>query len=193
MSSAISTRPAESDADSGLRPWQFFLLAALACACAVAWMVRSQGVMVIVLLTVLMGTVAAAGLAAYRTVQPLISGDDDRTAMAGGRARAALDREKILTLRAIKELEFDRAMWKLSDDDFREMSGRLRTRAARLIQQLESGGGYRDRIEKDLARRLGEQTPSQDAHPRAAGASCATCATLNDADARFCKSCGARL
>ena len=51
--------------------------------------------------------------------------------MIGQRTRAALEREKMLSLRAIKELEFDKAMGKVSDDDFREMSGPLRSRAPR--------------------------------------------------------------
>ena len=38
------------------------------------------------------------------------------------RARAALEREKTLVLRSIKELEFDRAMGKLSPRDFDEMA-----------------------------------------------------------------------
>jgi hypothetical protein len=40
----------------------------------------------------------------------------------------------MLALRSIKELEFDRAMGRVSDDDFKEKSGRLRTRAARLFR-----------------------------------------------------------
>ena len=69
-----------------------------------------------------MAATALVGMAALRAVRPLVSPEDDRTAMVGQRTRAALEREKMLTLRAIKELEFDRAMGKLSDDDFREMS-----------------------------------------------------------------------
>ena len=42
--------------------------------------------------------------------------------MLGGRTRAALEREKALVLRSIKELEFDRAMGKVSEKDFAEMS-----------------------------------------------------------------------
>ena len=79
--------------------------------------------------------------------------------MIGERTKAALEREKMLALRAIKELEFDRAMGKLSDEDWREMSGRLRGRASRLMRQLDAGAGYRDQIERDLAKRLGSPTP----------------------------------
>jgi hypothetical protein len=192
MSSATSTKtpasgtePSEPAADQGLRPWQFFVLAALACATALTWLQRTQGPTAVILLTVVMGAIALAAMAMLRTVQPLVSADVDRTAMVGERTRAALEREKALTLRAIKELEFDRAMKRLSDDDFNEMSARLRARAGRLIRQLDAGSGYRERIEKDLAKRLGER-------PVVAHA-CTACATVNDPDARFCKGCGAKL
>jgi hypothetical protein len=113
-----------------LQPWQFFVLAALGCATAVTFITRGQGVTSVVLLAVLMATAALIGLATLRTVRPLVSAEDDRTAMVGHRTRVALEREKMLALRSIKELEFDRAMGKLSDADWKEMSGRLRARAA---------------------------------------------------------------
>ena len=218
MSSATSTKGAPSgayrtvptsppaDADQGLRPWQFFVLAALACATAVTWLARSQGFVAVLLLTVLMGAIALAALATLRTVSPLVSPQDDRTAMVGERTRVALEREKMLTLRAIKELEFDRAMKKLSEEDFSEMSARLRARASRLIRQLDAGGNYRDRIEKDLVKRLGERaadpaaaSPARgsaaapDGTPATALKACAACSTSNEVDARFCKECGAKL
>jgi hypothetical protein len=115
--------------------------------------------------------------------------------MVGGRTRAALEREKVLSLRAIKELEFDRAMGKLSDEDWQEMSSRLRARAAGLIRQLDAGAGYRDRIERDLSKRLGTlATTSGDPAERVQNRrTCTQCAAANDADARFCKNCGQRL
>jgi hypothetical protein len=189
MSSATSTnnpRPAEKD--QGLQPWQFFVLGALGCATAVTFIARGQGVSSVVLLGILMGTAALVGLGALRALRPLVSADDDRTQMIGQRTRAALEREKMLALRSIKELEFDRAMGKLSDADWQEMSGRLRARAARLMRQLDAGAGYRERIERDLAKRL-EKTP--DVQPKASAERvCAACETANDADARFCKACG---
>ena len=56
-------------------------------------------------------------------------------------------------------------MGKLSDDDFREMSGRLRARAARLMRQLDAGAGYRDQIERDLAKRLGRRAAASRREP----------------------------
>ncbi len=200
MSSATSTKGVpprtlpttpDTDAEPGLRPWQFFVLAALGCATAITWMARAEGFIAVLLLTIVMGSIGVAALAALRTVAPLVTPEEDRTPMVGERTRAALEREKMLTLRAIKELEFDRAMRKLSDDDFQEMSGRLRARASRLMRQLDAGGGYRPRIEQDLAKRLGEQAEA--AARATAPDACASCSTVNDQDARFCKSCGAKL
>jgi len=160
MSSATSTNPSRTPNDAprtpsdGLQPWQFFVLAALGCATAVTFVARGQGPVAIILLGLMMGAAAFVGCAALRTVRPLVSPEDDRTVMIGQRTRVALDREKMLALRSIKELEFDRAMGRLSDEDWKEMSGRLRTRAARLIRQLDAGTGYREQIERDLAKRL---------------------------------------
>ena len=58
-------------------------------------------------------------------------------------------------LRSIKELEFDRAMGKLSTKDFDEMGGRLRARAMMLMKQLDAGeSGYRPLIERELSARM---------------------------------------
>src|ERR1700676_4622409 len=104
-----------------------------------------------------MGATTIVGIAVLRTVRPLFLGADDRTAMVGQRTRVALEREKFLALRSIKELEFDRAMGKLSESDWQEMSTRLRARSTRLMRQLDAGSGYRDRIERDLVTRLGQE------------------------------------
>jgi hypothetical protein len=182
--------------DQSLQPWQFFVLAALACATVVTFIVRGQGITVVILLTILMGTAALVGLAALRAVRPLVTTKEDRTVMIGDRTRAALEREKLLALRSIKELEFDRAMKKISEEDFRELSGRLRARAIRIMRQLDAGTGYRDRIERDLAKRLGEDANAGSKRTRPASdvtGVCANCSTSNDADAKFCKSCGSQL
>src|SRR5262245_55441084 len=133
--------------ETSIKPWQFFVLAALGSATAATFMARGQGYAAVILIAVLMAGAAFVGLMPLRAVQPLVSGDEDRTVMIGQRTRAALEREKLLALRAIKELEFDRAMGKLSEEDFKEMAGRLRVRAAGLIRQLDAGAGYRTRIE----------------------------------------------
>ncbi len=196
--------PADPRPAPALEPWQFFVLAALGCATAALFAARGQTVTAIVLVTVLMAAAALVGVAALRMLGPLVSADEDRTPMVGRRTRAALEREKALTLRAIKELEFDKAMGKLSEADWQEMSGRLRARAARLMRQLDAGAGYREQIERELARRLGAARPVESpagrvtaavASPPGASAAraCPACRTRNDADARYCKSCGQKL
>jgi zinc-ribbon domain len=175
--------------DHGLQPWQFFVLAALGCATAIAYLSRGQGLVVVILGTVLMATAGIIGLAALRVFRPLVSPEGDRTVMVGQRTRGALEREKLLTLRTIKELEFDRAMGKLSDADWQEMSGRLRARAAGLMKQLDAGSGYREQIERDLAKRLAEPA----AAPSTRGNFCTDCGTKNEGDAKFCKNCGHKL
>jgi len=173
-------------------------------------MARGQGPTAVILLGLMMAATALVGYAALRTLRPLVTTEEDRTVMVGQRTRVALEREKLLTLRSIKELEFDRAMGRLSDEDWKEMSGRLRARAARLMKQLDAGAGYREQIEKDLARRSatlqeprgrpepvrGPKAPSErDTRDAAALAEreervCASCDTANDDDAKFCKGCG---
>jgi membrane protease subunit (stomatin/prohibitin family) len=155
----------------------------------------------VVLLGVLMAATTLVGLAALRAFLPLVSTQEDRTAMVGQRTRVALEREKMLALRSIKELEFDRAMGKVSESDFREMSGRLRARASGLMRQLDAGGGYRDRIERDVAARLSsakasaERASAEPPSPErpAIEHACSSCSTINDPDARFCKACGQKL
>jgi hypothetical protein len=214
MSSETSTKQvrvkADTAPDPGLQPWQFFVLAALGCATAVTFIARGQGPAAIILLSILMATAALVGYAALRVVRPLMSTGDDRTVMIGHRTRVALEREKMLALRSIKELEFDRAMGRLSDEDWTEMSGRLRIRAARLIRQLDAGVGYRQQIERELQKRIeakkddSRQKPWRDRDGAASPARdedgetsaerlCSTCETANDADAKFCKGCGAKL
>ncbi len=66
-------------------------------------------------------------------------------------------------------------MKKISDDDYREMSTRLRARATRIMGQLDAGAGYRTKIEADLAKRLEKVEP--EAKPRAQARTCAACQT----------------
>jgi hypothetical protein len=178
----------------GLQPWQLFLLAALACATVAMYLTGARGLSGVVLLSVLIGTAALVGLVSLLAVRPLLTETTERTRVIGERTREALEREKMLALRALKELEFDRAMGKLSESDFQEISTRLRERAASLIRRLDTGDGYRARIERDVASRLRHTPePSKASAASSATRACAACATVNDADARFCKECGVQL
>jgi hypothetical protein len=175
-----------------LQPWQLFTLAGLAGATAVVFVTRDGGPAAVILLSVTVGAAAWVGLAAWRALAPL-AGLYHRAGggILAGRTRAALERDKALVLRAIKDLEFDRAMGKVSEADFEELVPRLRARAMRLMRELDRTGDYREEIEREIARRVGAAAAASSA-PAAPGLRCA-CGTPNDPDARFCKACGRRL
>jgi hypothetical protein len=190
MSSTTST--------DALQPWQLFTLAGLIGATVVVFVSRGQTPAGIILLSFTIFAAAVVGLAAWRTFSPLTRDEDaGGPQILGGRTRAALEREKTLVLRSIKDLEFDRAMGKVSEKDFAEMSARLRMRAAGLIRQLDAGAVYREQIEKEVSKRAGRSSESRTSDPGSripspvtAVNSCPSCSTANDADARFCKHCG---
>jgi hypothetical protein len=192
--------------DPLLQPWQFFLLGGMLSATAAVVVATGQTPANIIILSLTVVSVSFVGLGAYRTLLPLVTRDLEPPPTIAGRTRAAIEREKTLVLRSIKELEFDYAMGKVAKADFDEMSTKLRQRALGLMKQLDQGGGYKEQIAREVEQRLGAGSPSR---PEAASAEsrrsspeparaeadarCAQCATDNDADARFCKNCGAKL
>src|SRR5687767_7001841 len=214
MSSATSIdSPGEPSADSGssraesrddtFRPWHFFVLASLVAATAAVVMARQARAEHLVLMSLTIGAAGFAGATLYRTLAPLVGTDVlARVEPLAEGTRAVLEREKLLALRAIKELEFDRAMGKVSAKDFDEMAARLRTRALSLMKQLDAEGGYRELIERELSARLqtsassGSKTGSRASAPAPAPPvtpQACTCGTVNDLDATFCKRCGTKL
>ena len=187
-----------------LQPWQFFLLGGMLAATATVIVATGQSPANIIILSMTVVSVSFVGLGAYRILAPLVSSTPDSGLTIGGRTRAALEREKTLVLRSIKELEFDFAMGKMSPADFDEMAGRLRTRAMGLMRQLDAGGGYREQIAKEIEQRLARsegvgfshrhaEANSDSATAKAVALRTCECGTENDPDAKFCKHCGAKL
>lgn len=168
-----------------------------------------------------------------------LSGAD---AYALGAPRAE-EEQKRAVLRALKDLEFERSVGKISDEDYAELVARYRAEAKRLIRKLdEEAIPRREQVEGLVRRRLEreglvehegadeeavEEKPRESEPPRdeakpkkkkkkkgalrdksepsakadadatvepttKTGVACAKCGTLNDADAVFCKKCGAR-
>ncbi|MCC7032119.1 MAG: zinc ribbon domain-containing protein [Acidobacteria bacterium] len=188
--------PSDTTADQGLPAWQFFLLCGMLGATAVVIVATGQSLANIIVLSLTIVSASFVGLGAYRMLSPLTAPSiAGAPTVAGGRTRAAIEREKTLVLRAIKELEFDHAMKKMSQADFEDMSGRLRRRAIGLMQQLDANTGYREQIERELATLVTAQARDTQAPKtsRPEDVTCPSCATHNDADARFCKQCGTSL
>ena len=175
-SSATSTDPRPPVDRTGFQPWHFFILLGMAGATAAVMVSRETHPAALLLLS---AAVICAGFVAIG-VSYAVAGFFRRTPEPlplPPHARGELEREKLLVLRSIKELEFDRAMGKVSQEDFTEISSRLRARALTLMQDL-------DRIESPVT----AERPSAKAD-----GGCAACGTKNDADARFCKNCGESL
>jgi hypothetical protein len=184
MSSATST---------DFRPWHFFILAALVASTAAVLLSRQSTPEHLILISLTIASAGAAAAGFYRVLAPFALDDvamlDERPTE---RARAALEREKSLVLRSIKELEFDKAMGKIAPKDFDEMAGRLRARAVMLMKQLDEGASaYREIIEREVRNRI--QARSEDRAVRTAENTKCACGTFNDADAAFCKRCGTKL
>jgi ribosomal protein L40E len=195
MSSAISTEPA-------FKAWHFFLIASLVAATAGVLVAGNTSPEHLVMLSAGIVSAGIVGLALYRTLFPLVTDDaDEGSSILVGRARAALEREKALVLRTIKELEFDRAMGKVAEPDFNDMVARLRVRALGLMKQLdERPRTYRDAIEREMRHRLATrgvpaltEAAERAVEADAATLACESCGAANDHDARFCKRCGTKL
>jgi len=174
--SATSTDGRGAEPRANFQPWHFFLLLSMAGATAAVMVSRETHPAALLLLS---AAVICAGLVAVALAQA-IAGFFRRTAVAPLTisARQILEREKALVLRSIKELEFDKAMGKISDSDYADISKRLRARAIVLMQDLE---------------RAPADPVVTAAAPVEPSGVCPKCSTVNDADARYCKNCGAGL
>lgn len=208
----MSTETSTTSSDTGgLRPWHLFLVTGMAASMAAVTLAADTRPTNLIMLSLTAFSAVLVGAAFHRVLQPFGSTETRvEGPVLSARARAALEREKMLVLRSIKELEFDRAMGKVADADFTEMVGRLRGRAIVLMTKLEAEAtGYRGLVHRDLEARLAQAglaapaaTVPATATPAPAGApvpsappllACSACGTSNDHDARFCKSCGAKL
>ena len=182
-SSATSTDRAAQERDSGFHPWHFFVLLSMIAATAAVMLARDTHPVALLLLS---GAVIGSGLVALAIHHALLGffGTGRAAPPVGDRVREGIERDKALVLRSIKELEFDRAMGKVGERDFAEISARLRARAIDLMEQLDSRGPEGTPSRRD--------TPGPPA-PEAAPGSCTACGTALDPDARFCKHCGTRV
>jgi len=135
-------------------------------------------------------------------------------------ARSAEEEQKRAVLRALKDLEYERSVGKISDDDYHEYAARYRAEAKRLIQGLEEHlAEGRKQVEAELERRLSkkpsqakgrppeaemgeksalqaDESSSPESAPPASEPNppptrdCPACRVKNELDARFCKACG---
>jgi hypothetical protein len=70
-------------------------------------------------------------------------------------APSRVEEEKRAVLRALKDLEYERGVGKITDEDYQELSARYRAEAKRLMQSLdESLGAARQEVERAIEARL---------------------------------------
>lgn len=177
MNSGTSTRKADAP-NVGFHAWHFYLLLGMAAATVAVWRARDTQPAALLLLSAGAIAIGLVAIAVHYTVLGFQGRSTLDGEALGERARQMLDQEKARVLRSIKELEFDRAMGKVSEADFTEIDGRLRARALALMAQLEE------------ARKTAASAAPV---PTGTPAACSACGTENDVDARFCKSCGRKL
>ena len=170
------------------RPLLAILLPAALFAAGVLW--RYEGRITAGGATLIVGFLALATSAWWlvRAAALLARPEDASVLAVAGEdlGRTELLREKRSLLRAIKEVEFDRGLHKIGDEDAAAATARYRARAIEILRILDARKAvdYAAVVESELARRRAGEV--------GAARRCA-CGTKNDPDSVFCKRCGARL
>lgn len=148
-------------------------------------------------------------------LDPEAAGDDndlDHRALA----QSELEERKRAALRALRDVKQEHSIAKLSDEDAKELETRYRNELRAVMQSLDDLlGDHLSRAESEFDRIAGETAgapvedkpaaaePAAERKPEPSEASkreapaeerveCPSCKTINDRDARFCKSCGTR-
>ena len=157
----------------------------------------------------------ACGLLALGVVAFLISPllDDSKRGMQGqSQAVDDLLKRKDFLYRAIRELNFDHNMGKLSAEDHKQLQSEYMTEASDVLDQLEHRGNGKQHVttlieqavldirqERAKTPSVSEPATPADALPAiepvtdAGQVSCDACGTDNEADANFCIECGTSL
>lgn len=91
---------------------------------------------------------------------------------------------RTVALRALKEIEFDRATGKLADADYESLKGKYTAEALQALRQETSATP-----QAESGRRAAGATPSRASTARA----CPTHGPRPESDAEFCSECGRRL
>ena len=102
-------------------------------------------------------------------------------------APSAEEEQKRAVLRALKDLEYERAVGKISDEDYQSLAEHYRTEAKRLLRAVDSDlSPERERAERILAERLasesaaGEKRPARGRKARPASESVASAGAASD-------------
>jgi len=151
----------------------------------------------IVFLTAAALMLLLALIAFWQSVRALFGRGVDEISAAIGGDRAALIDEKNALLRALKDIDYERAAGKIGEADWKRLDASYRARAKDVLAALDKDlGPWRAKAEKLAQERFGKSVePYRRASARSeqAAPTCRTCAAVNEPDAVFCKKCAARL
>jgi hypothetical protein len=162
---------------------------------------------------IISGLCLVLGLVLF-TLRPLLEARQTRRVMLTAAPDQELENllfEREATLTAIRDLQFDRAMGKLSEADFAELDARYRARAVAILQRLDALGAPSADAEEAseaaldawieqavAAARQTSAAPAVSQRPSTPAAVslarfCTTCGTQARPGDRFCASCGKAL
>lgn len=138
----------------------------------------------------------------FRAVQSVTEPDDDSILVEA--APTAAQTRKQSAMRALKDIEFERSIGNLTEDDYRELEGRYREEAKLAMREVDhERQQLRERAEAIAKRALDkafaeeEETEAAKEEPAEAPKPttlvCPKCKTKNDPDAAFCKRCAEKL
>jgi hypothetical protein len=189
---STETKAAPPLAARGLRALALALAGAAAAILYGLFVIRLGASAALVMLAMGGFSLVLCGLWLFRMVEPLLRPEQaakPEAAQAPVRLRE-LEREKQLVLKAIREIEHDYQMRRINDDDYKTLSERYRSRALRLMRDIDAGGDFGSLIDQELKSRLAAMEAAGTAVVPPGQRVCAACALANDADASFCKKCG---
>ncbi len=146
-------------------------------------------------LTLLVAILLSATALAF-VLWPLLRREPPPMLLENDRLTELLGR-KDAVLQAIKDLEFDYQVGKVSEEDFHRFNQELRRQAIRLIQQIEHEApqvaSLDERLEAEIARlrrtRADGDTPASSPPPPSTRY-CTHCGQPLEASHRFCSHCG---
>ena len=143
------------------------------------------------MIALLVGTLLAIGALVF-VLAPLFR-EDGPAAPSAPRPRAgdAADAADDGAIEALREIEFDRATGKLSDDDYAELKAQYTRRALEAMRARDRGSaGAAGTAAAGVAADADDELEARIRRHRAAAPSCRSCGPRPEPDAVYCSSCG---
>lgn len=206
--SAAPLQPSDAEAERRLGTIVGWLLPiASVGAAAVVGFLSGMGTAILVLTAgTLLGTIAIVWTSVRTLTGDAPLPEDMHALSQDDRGKpSALAEQRRMLVRALKDLEHERAIGRIDDADYAEISQNCRAQIKEIMRQEDEElaplrARAEDLIDKHLgkARPITTEQPSKE-EPKSDSTStpdrlaCASCSTSNERDAKFCKGCGGSL